>query len=108
MPTKDTGDAWARFQSDVKDMAGELKRHYNDSSAPEQTVEINRTLRDLGEAADKFFASLDTATRDPEVRSTTKRAARSFGAALRQTFHEVSGELEKAFHEPAAKESNSD
>jgi hypothetical protein len=104
MKSKTTADAWSQFQEDVKTMAGELKRHYNDSSAPEHTVEINRSLRDLGEAADKFFASLDTATRDPEVRTTTKRAARSFGAALRETFHEVSGELEKAFREPAAKD----
>ena len=107
MTSKETNEAWTRFQQDVKSMAGELKRHYNDSSAPEHTVEINRSLRELGDAAEKFFASLDTATRDPEVRTTTKRAARSFGAALRETFHEVSGELEKAFREPAAKERDS-
>jgi hypothetical protein len=78
-------------------MAGELRRHYDEADTREHTVEINRSLRELGEAADKFFASLDTATRDPEVRSSTRRAARSFGAALRETFHDVSGELEKAF-----------
>ena len=97
MPRKETGEAWSQFQSDVKSMAGELRRHYDSSTGGEHTVEINRTLRELGDAADKFFASLDTATRDPEVRSRTRRAARSFGAALRETFHEVSGELEKAF-----------
>ena len=97
MPRKETGEAWSQFQSDVKSMAGELRRHYDSSTTSEHTVEINRTLRELGDAADKFFASLDTATRDPEVRSSTRRAARSFGAALRETFHEVSGELEKAF-----------
>ena len=72
-------------------------------ASEQHTAEINRSLRELGEAADRFFASLDTATRDPEVRSSTKRAARSFGSALRETFREVSGELEKAFREPAAK-----
>jgi len=103
MPRKETGEAWSQFQSDVKSMAGELRRHYDSSTAPEHTVEINRTLRELGEAADKFFASLDTATRDPEVRSSTRKAARSFGAALRETFHDVSGELEKAFRESDTK-----
>jgi|SRR5689334_10491 len=102
MPRKETGEAWSRFQADVKSMAGELRRHYESTTTQEHTVEINRSLRELGEAADKFFASLDTATRDPEVRSTTRRAARSFGSALRETFHDVSGELEKAFREPAA------
>ena|SRR5437588_73571 len=97
MPRKETGEAWSQFQSDVKSMAGELRRHYDSSANTEHTVEINRTLRELGEAADKFFTSLDTATKDPEVRSSTRRAARSFGTALRETFHEVSGELEKAF-----------
>jgi hypothetical protein len=85
-------------------MAGELRRHYDETTTKEHTAEINRSLRDLGEAADKFFASLDTATRDPEVRSSTRRAARSFGSALRETFHDVSGELENAFREPAAKD----
>lgn len=103
MPRKETGEAWSQFQADVRSMAGELRRHYDSSTTKEHTVEINRSLRELGEAADKFFASLDTATRDPEVRSTTKRAAHSFGAALRETFHEVSGELGKAFREPADK-----
>ena len=104
MPKKETGEAWSRFQQDVRSMAGELRRHYDETTTKEHTAEINRSLRDLGEAADKFFASLDTATRDPEVRSSTRRAARSFGSALRETFHDVSGELEKAFHEPAAKD----
>lgn len=99
MPKKETGEAWSRFQQDVRSMAGELRRHYDETTTKEHTAEINRSLRDLGEAADKFFASLDTATRDPEVRSSTRRAARSFGSALRETFHDVSGELEKAFRE---------
>ena len=99
MPKKETGEAWSRFQEDVRSMAGELRRHYDEADTREHTVEINRSLRELGEAADKFFTSLDTATRDPEVRATTRRAARSFGAALRETFHDVSGELEKAFRE---------
>jgi hypothetical protein len=100
MTRKETGDAWKQFQTDVSSMAGEVRRHYDDSDTKEHTAEINRSLRQLGEAADKFFASLDTATRDPEVRDSTRRAARSFGVALRETFHDVSAELEKAFREP--------
>jgi hypothetical protein len=103
MPTKETGEAWQHFQDDVRSMAGELRRHYRDSKSEEHTAEINRSLRELGDAADRFFASLDSATRDPEVRTSTKRAARSFGSALRETFHEVSSELEKAFREPSGK-----
>ena len=103
MAGKETAEAWDKFQADVKSMAGELRRHYEGSEDEQQTAEINRSLKQLGDAAEKFFASLDTATRDPEVRSSTKRAARSFGTALRETFHEVSEELEKAFREPAAK-----
>ena len=99
MPRKETGEAWTQFQSDVRSMAGELRRHYDEADTGEHNVEIKRSLRELGEAADKFFMSLDTATRDPEVRTSTRRAARSFGAALRETFHDVSGELEKAFRE---------
>jgi hypothetical protein len=104
MTKKETNEAWVDFQRDVRSMAGELRRHYEDSETTEHTAEVNRSLRELGQAADRFFASLDTATRDPEVRSRTKRAARSFGVALRETFHEVSGELEKAFREPAARD----
>jgi len=103
MANKETAEAWDKFQADVKSMAGELRRHYESSDDQQKTAEINQSLKQLGDAAEKFFASLDTATRDPEVRSSTKRAARSFGTALRETFHEVSEELEKAFREPAAK-----
>jgi len=103
MASKETAEAWDRFQADVKSMAGELRRNYETSGDEQKAAEINRSLKQLGDAAEKFFASLDTATRDPEVRSSTKRAARSFGTALRETFHEVSEELEKAFREPAAK-----
>jgi len=103
MASKETAEAWDRFQNDVKTMAGEVRRHYESSDNKEHAAEINWSLKQLGDAAEKFFGSLDTATRDPEVRSTTSRAARSFGSALRETFHEVSVELERAFREPSAK-----
>jgi hypothetical protein len=103
MPSTNTNtkEAWDRFQADVKVLAGELRRNYDDADDAKKTAEINRSLRQLGQAADEFFESLDTATRDPEVRAGTKRAARSFGSALAETFREVSDELEKAFRRPA-------
>jgi hypothetical protein len=102
MTNKETADAWERFQADVKAMAGELRRHYDNADDKQKTAEINRSLRQLGEAAEQFFGSLDTTSRDPEVRATTRQAAQSFGTALRETFREVSEELSKAF-QPSAK-----
>lgn len=96
--------AWSQFQSDMKSLAGELRRHYASRGDERSSAEINRSLKELGEAADAFFASLDTASRDPEVRTRTKQAARSFGTALRETFREVGDELDKALRQPAKKE----
>jgi hypothetical protein len=101
MTDTNTREAWDRFQTDVKLLAGELRRKYEDADDEKKTAEINRSLRQLGQAAEEFFESLDTAARDPEVRASTKQAARSFGSALAETFHEVSAELGKAFRQPA-------
>jgi hypothetical protein len=91
-----TKEAWDRFQADVKSMAGEIRRHYE--GVDEKKVDdVSRSLRQLGEAAEAFFESLDKTTRDPEVRASTKRAAKSFGSALAGTLREVSDELEDAF-----------
>jgi hypothetical protein len=95
-----TKQAWDRFQADVKSLAGELRRNYEGSEDTQKTAEINRSLQQLGKAAEAFFESLDTATRDPEVRASTKRAAHSFGSALTETFREVSDQLEKSFRQP--------
>jgi len=75
-----TKDAWERFQTDMNSLGAELKRHYQDAPADsEKTAEINRSLEQLRDAADKVFTSLETASRDPEVRARTpgKRRARS-------------------------------
>jgi len=97
-----TKDAWERFQTDMNSLGAELKRHYQDAPADtEKTAEINRSLEQLRDAADKVFNSLETASRDPEVRARTREAARSFGSALRQTFHEVGDEIEKALRQPS-------
>jgi len=102
MSGDDTRQAWERFQADMKNLGSELKRHYKDGPADaEKSAEINRSLEQLRQAADAVFDSLETASRDPQVRSRTRDAARSFGSALRETFHEVGDEIEKALRKPA-------
>jgi hypothetical protein len=91
-----TKDAWNRFQADMKSLAGGLRRHYKDSEGTQETAEIHSALRQIGQATEKFFESLDKATTDPEIRAGTKQAARSFGAALGGTLREVGDELDKA------------
>jgi hypothetical protein len=95
--------AWDRFESDVQGLAGELKRHYRKADDEKNTAELNHSLEQLRQAADAVFKSLETATRDPEVREKTKETARSFGSALAETFRELSDEIEKAVRKPAEK-----
>jgi hypothetical protein len=102
MTETNTKEAWDRFATDAQNLAGELRRNYKDADDEKKTAEINRSLRQLGQAAEKFFESVDTATRDPQVRASTKQAARSFGAALAETFREVGDELDKALRKSAA------
>jgi len=102
MTDTNTKEAWDRFQADVKTLAGELRRNYGDADDKKKTAEISRSVRQLSQAAETFFETLGTATRDPEVRASTKQAAQSFGSALSQTFREVGGELDKAWRQPAA------
>jgi hypothetical protein len=102
MTDTNTTDAWDRFQADVKALAGELRRNYGDADDEKKTAEIRSSVRQLGQAAETLFESLGTATRDPQVRASTKQAARSFGSALRETFREVGGELDKALRQPPA------
>lgn len=93
--------AWESFESDIKELATELRRNYRDSEDEKETAEINSSLHQLGQAAEAFFDSVGAATRDPEVRASTKRATRSFGRALTETFREVGGEVDKAIRQPA-------
>jgi len=95
MPNDDTHKAWDRFESDVKGLAGELRRHYRDAGDEKRRAELNRSLEQLKQAADAVFTSLETATRDPEVRSKTKETARSFGSAIAETFRDLGEELDK-------------
>jgi len=102
MTESNTKQAWDKFAADAQNLAGELRRNYKDADDAKKTAEIDRSLRQLGQAAEAFFSSLDTATRDPQVRASTKQAARSFGAALAETFREVGDELDKALRKTAA------
>jgi hypothetical protein len=102
MAGDDIHKAWDRFEADIKGVAGELRRHYRDVDTT-RSAELSRSLEQLGRAADTVFASLETATRDPEVRSRTKQAARSFGSALAETFREFGNEVEKAVRKSGPK-----
>ena len=102
MPYDESRKAWDRFETDVQGLAGELKRHYRDADDVKDTAELNRSLDQLRQAAESVFKSLETATRDPEVRSRTKDTARSVGSAIAETFRELSDEIDKALRKPAA------
>ena len=95
--------AWDRFESDIQGLAGELKRHYRSAGDEQNTAELNRSLDQLRQAADAVFRSLETATRDLEVRTKTKETARSFGMAIAETFRDLSDEIEKAVRRPTEK-----
>ena len=103
MPNEGNKQAWDRFESDVQGLAGELKRHYRGAADERNTAELNRSLDQLRQAADAVFRSLETATRDPEVRTRTKETARSFGIAIAETFRDLSDEIEKAIRKPTEK-----
>lgn len=102
MTESDNKKVWDRFEADVKSLGDELRRHYKGAGDSQKSAELNRSLEQLGSAADAVFSSLETATRDPEVHAKTKQAARSFGSALAETFRDLGEELEKALHKPAA------
>jgi hypothetical protein len=87
--------AWDRFEADIQGLAGELKRHYRNAGDTAQAADINKSLEQLRQAADTVFKSLETATKDPEVRTRTKETARSFGMAVAETFRDLSDEIDK-------------
>ncbi|HEX9363675.1 MAG TPA: hypothetical protein VGA47_07820 [Candidatus Dormibacteraeota bacterium] len=97
MPYEETEKAWDRFENEIKDLAGELKRHYRATDGNERgRAELNESLEQLRKAAESVFRSLETATKDPQVRQRTKETARSFGSAVAETFRDLSDEIEKA------------
>jgi hypothetical protein len=101
MADSESTKAWERFRADVQTLAGELRRQYGASAGEGTSAELDRSLEKLRQAAEDVFGSVEAATRDPEVRASTRSAARSFGSALGETFREVSDELGRAFRKPA-------
>jgi hypothetical protein len=97
----ETRQAWDRFQEDIRNLAGELKRHYRDVEGPGD-AELNRSLDKLREAADALFRSVEAASSDPAVRSQTRQTARSFGEALGKTFRDLGDEVANAVRRPDA------
>lgn len=96
MPYEESKKTWERFESDISKLAGELKRHYRKSANDERAAELNETLEEVRKAAASVFKSIETATKDPDVRQRTKETARSFGSAVAETFRDLSDEIEKA------------
>lgn len=91
-----SNNAWERFETDLRGLAGELKRNYRNAGDSADRAEVKRSLDQLRQAADTLFRSVETTTKDPEVKSKTKDAARSFGLAVAETFRDLSDEIEKA------------
>lgn len=98
----DTKEAWDQFQRDMKSLALELRRQYKSAGDDRTTAEVNQSLEKLRQAAETVFISLEAASRDPEVKAGTRQAARSFGAALAETFRDVGDEIDKALRKPPA------
>ena len=96
MTEGDTRKVWESFEADVKSLGDELRRHYRGAGDAQKSAELDRSLEQLRKAADTVFASLETASKDPQVHAKTRQAGRSFGSALAETFREVGAELDKA------------
>ena len=93
-PKPEAKTAWTQFEADMKALRDGLRRHYE--PAPSGSPDLQSALNKLGQAADEVFESLGNATRDPEVRDGTRKAARSFGSALAETFRDVADEVAAA------------
>lgn len=100
MAESESRKLWDRFDQDIKNLAADLRRHYQGSNDVGGTADLNKSLEQLRQAADSVFKSIEKATRDPQVHSTTKRAAQSFGSALAQTFRDLGDEIDKAVRKP--------
>src|SRR6266849_5141130 len=99
-PKPEAKTAWVQFEADMKTLRDELRRHYEPGTQATQGTpgapDLQSALNKLGQAADEVFDSLGRASRDPEVRDGTRRAARSFGSALAETFRDVADEVAAA------------
>jgi len=102
-PKPEGKTAWAQFEADMKALRDELRRHYEPAASG--NPDLQSALNKLGKAADEVFDSLGRATRDPEVRDGTRKAARSFGSALAETFRDVADEVAAAIRRSDASHS---
>src|SRR5260370_38358743 len=93
-PKPEVKTAWAQFEADMKALRDELRRHYE--PAPSGSPDLQSALNKLGKAADEVFDSVARATRDPEVRDGTRKAARSFSSALAVPVRHVADEVAAA------------
>jgi hypothetical protein len=84
---------WESFQDDMSSLGDRLHDAYRTAPTDSARAELRASLDSLQEAADAVFRSLDHIAQDPEVRAGTRRAARSFGNALAETFREIGDEV---------------
>ncbi len=47
--------AWDRFTADAQNLAGELRRNYKDADDEKKAAEIDRSLRQLGQARQRVI-----------------------------------------------------
>ena len=102
-PKPEGKTAWTQFEADMKALRDDLRRHYEPAASG--NPDLQSALNKLGKAADEVFDSLGRATRDPEVRDGTRKAARSFGSALAETFRDVADEVAAAIRRDDASHS---
>jgi hypothetical protein len=57
-------------------------------------------VRNLGESAQRFASQAGDAARDPEVRDSAQRAARSLGDAIATTVQDLATELRERMRSP--------
>jgi len=97
MPARKSGSrgAWDRFEADMKTLGRDFRRQY-DEGGPGKAGDVQESMRKLAAAAEEVFDNLGRASRDPDVRKDTRKAAQSFGEAIAQTFRELADQLEGA------------
>lgn len=92
----DSKKNWDRFQSDMGSLGGSLREAFRTAPTESARSELRGALDRLEEAADAVFKSIDHIAQDPEVRAGSRKAARSFGAALTETFRDLGDEVANA------------
>jgi hypothetical protein len=84
---------WDRFQSDMSELGDRLRDAYQSAPTEGARAELKASVDRLQEAAEAVFKSIDHVAKDPQVRAGTRRAAKSFGDAVGETFRQVADSL---------------